>query len=58
MLAEETNSSLAHVLNPAHHRGFGFFLRFERKNFMGLDFQDLRKSRMTSAVRFLSVFHG
>jgi hypothetical protein len=25
---------------------------------MGLDFQDLRKSRMTSAVRFLSVFHG
>jgi len=25
---------------------------------MGLDFQDLGKSRMTSAIRFQGVFHG
>jgi hypothetical protein len=58
MLAQEADASLAHVLDPAKHGRLGFVVRLKRKNFMGLDVQDLGKSGMNSAVRFQGAFHG
>jgi hypothetical protein len=54
---EKANATFTHVLNSPQDRRLGFFFRFEREHFMGLNFQELRKSGMASAVRFQGSFH-